>query len=302
VSTEKFEHKSYDSHKSQFYAYSTDGAQADYAKSWLNGETADAWRHQRIYQSVEPLIEKDRNSSWLTVGDGRYGLDAQFLASKGCNVTASDISDTLLKEAASQNLINSYSEENAESLSFKDEQFDYIFCKDAYHHFPRPIKALYEMLRVAKKGVILIEPSDHLLHGKVLDFFSYNIKKLHSKILGSVPDISRDYEVSGNYVYRVSKREFEKVAMGLNYPAIAFKGVNDYYHEKMLDELVVENGPYYRRAKLAIKLLDILSKLKLRDYRLITVVMFKDINCNVQLERLESAGFEVVHLSRNPYI
>ena len=214
---------------------------------------------------------------------------------------ATDISSTLLEVAAEQRLITSFSAENAEALSFGDQQFDYVLCKDAYHHFPRPMKALYEMLRVSSKGVVLIEPSDHEVHGRVLDFLQRQVGKIRARLSGRQYD-SGQYETSGNYVYRASKYELKKVALGLNYPAIAFKGINDYYHEDMLNERAGDNGPYLKRAKVVIALLDLLCKLKLRDYRLVVVVLIKHENCEEEIRRLEQAEFDVVSLSRNPYL
>ena len=37
-------------------------------------------------------------------------------------------------------------------LPFKDNFFDIVICKDSFHHFNKPKKALKEMLRVTKKG------------------------------------------------------------------------------------------------------------------------------------------------------
>lgn len=50
--------------------------------------------------------------------------------------------------------------ENAEKLSSPNETLDFVLCKESYHHFTRPMLALYEMLRVATKAVVLIEPNE----------------------------------------------------------------------------------------------------------------------------------------------
>lgn len=297
-----FEKQSYESHRAQFDKYTPEGSEAVLAESWLDARTVDAWRHERIYKSLDPILELDKDSSWLTVGDGRYGLDAQYLAKSGVEVTASDISGNLLERAFDLGLISKYEVENAEYLSFQDKQYDYVFCKDAYHHFPRPPKALYEMLRVASRGVVLIEPSDHDVHGKILDRCVSLVRKIRSILRGTPAETNKDYEESGNYVFRVSKREMEKIALGLNYPVIAFKGLNDYYEKNMAKELVQDNGPCFRRAKLAIRLLDILSKLRLRDYRLMAIIFLKELRSEDQIIKLRSHGFDVVRLSRNPYI
>ena len=297
-----FEEKNYESHKSQFDKYSLEGSEARRAQNWLDPETVDSWRHERIYASLNPLLDMGIGSTWLTVGDGRYGLDAQFLARKGLQAMASDISSTLLEEAAASGLISEYRVENAEQLSFRDNHFDCILCKDAYHHFPRPAKALYEMLRVARKAVVLIEPSDHEVHGKLLDKCMSTALKLRSLVLKVPLDTKRNYEECGNYVFRVSRREMEKIALGLDFPAIAFKGVNDYYEVAMMNELATRKGAGYWRARIAIGLLNVLSRLKLRDYRLLVVVFLKDSTQEDVLGKLESHGYEVVRLSRNPYL
>tara|TARA_R110001599_G_scaffold351822_1_gene584798 strand:- start:133991 stop:134905 length:915 start_codon:yes stop_codon:yes gene_type:complete len=302
LKSKKFENQSYDSHRSHFDDYAEGGAQAEFARSWLDADTVDAWRHQRIYRVVEPLINEKCSNSWLTVGDGRYGLDAQFLSSRECQVTASDISGLLLEEAYEQELLKDFSVENAEELSFSDEQFDFVFCKDAFHHFPRPIKALYELLRVSKRGVILIEPSDHVLQGKLLDRAYAAARKFVGGIAKKSATYSTDYEESGNYVYRISKREMEKIALGLNYPIIAFKGINDYFEEGMIREPLHIGGPLLRRAKVIIRIMDILSKLRLRDYRLISVVFLKDGDNTSLVSSLLDAGYEVKQLTRNPYL
>ncbi len=38
-----------------------------------------------------------------------------------------------------------------DNLEFPDETFDYILCKDSFHHFKNPVKTLQEMYRVLKK-------------------------------------------------------------------------------------------------------------------------------------------------------
>src|SRR5690606_3411078 len=111
------------------------------AKAWLRPDTVNAWRLERMYSCAIPLLEAYPDASWLTVGDGRYGLDAMYLRSRGAKALATDISGILLEEAKAQGLIDDYRVENAEHLSFASESFDFVFCKESYHHFPRPMCA-----------------------------------------------------------------------------------------------------------------------------------------------------------------
>ena len=176
--TQNFQEKSYERHSEHFKEYCTGGAKEKHAKTWFEKDTVDAWRHQRMYQILDPIL-KVKSSKWLTVGDGRYGKDAKYIIDNGCEALATDISDALLQEAKNIGYINEFKKENSESLSFDDSKFDYVFCKESYHHFPRPMLALYEMLRVASKGVILIEPNDRYINNSVSDIFFQNSENSH---------------------------------------------------------------------------------------------------------------------------
>jgi ubiquinone/menaquinone biosynthesis C-methylase UbiE len=60
------------------------------------------------------------------VGDGRYGTDANYLLEHGLEVHASDIQDDLLKIGNERKFIKDFSKQNAESLSFLDNKFDFV--------------------------------------------------------------------------------------------------------------------------------------------------------------------------------
>lgn len=129
-------------------------------ETWKRDTTVDAWRHNRMYRCLDPLLSRFPGSRWLTVGDGRYGTDAHYLETHGVQAIATDISDTMLRRAKEDGFIKEYSKENAEKPSFGDGTFDFALCKEAYHHCPRPMLAVYEMLRVARSGIVLIEPDE----------------------------------------------------------------------------------------------------------------------------------------------
>ncbi len=175
-------------------------------------DNADFWRQARLMEPLFKCMLYARHDSWLTVGDGAYGLEAVRMARRGyTNVLPTDICETLLKVSKERGHIADYRVENAERLSFGDNSFDYVLCKDSYHHFPRPMIALYEMLRVARKAVVLIEPQDK-----------------HSDYPVVPGPAVAGYETVGNYIYTVSRRELQKVALGLDLPAVAFKNIFDF--------------------------------------------------------------------------
>jgi ubiquinone/menaquinone biosynthesis C-methylase UbiE len=178
-----FKEKSYKSHQEHYFSYAPGENKDSHAKTWLRSDTLDYWRHHRMYQCLDPLIETDLNATWLTVGDGRYGTDANYLKQKGIDALATDIGSKLLEEAQKIGFIEKFKEENAENLSFDDDSFDYVFCKESYHHFPRPMLALHEMLRVSKKAVILIEPNDAYVPETLREYFFVKLKNILKIIL-----------------------------------------------------------------------------------------------------------------------
>lgn len=283
------------------YADCATGAKDEkFARSWLDSKTVDAWRHARMYQALDSLLGPEE-SNWLTIGDGRYGVDSMYLAERGAKVTASDIDDTLLKEAKELNLISSFSRENAESLSFADSSFDFVLCKESYHHFARPMIALYEMLRVSVKGVVLIEPNDQFIGYSVFkSIMLLLINKLLSFINKDIP--RHNFESTGNFIYTVSRREFEKVALGLNLRYIAFRGVNDSYVKGVEFEKMSQESKLFKIIKYKIFLRDLLVKFRILDSDLLTVVLFKQTPDAEVLARLKRDGFDVTVLPENPYV
>lgn len=309
----KFEQVSYRRHADEYGDYAKEGRHESIARSWLKTDTVDYWRHARMYACVDPLLKAYPASKWLTVGDGRYGRDAWYLSQHGANAVASDISDILLKEGRDAGLITDFSKENAEALSFPDNSFDFVFCKESYHHFPRPMVALYEMLRVARIGVILIEPNE----APVLNGLRFVMKRVLKRCLMAVglsprlrtSDTSlvaygNSYEVSGNYVYALSEREIEKAALGLNLPAVAFKGLNDWYEEGLEDEVCHPDSAALKKVKSEIRKADRKSRLGLSlgsHIQLVACIFKGNLSADAR-NGLGENGFRVVDLPRNPHI
>lgn len=291
-----FQDVSYQRHADQFAEELTDEKRIARSETWLKTDTADYWRHARMYEAAD-VLASEPEAKWLTIGDGRLGLDAIRLRERGVQeVMASDISDTLLKKSKEQGHIAKYAVENAESLSFSDDEFDYVFCKESYHHFPRPGLALYEMLRVAKKAVILIEPNDP---DRVL---LRRMKHLLKTVLKGNSHVDAGfYEESGNYIYSISRREMEKVALGLNLPFVATKGLNDHYIDGCEFEPAQWTSPMYRRIRIKCALKDVFAKTFLYDYNLLMVVLFKQAPSDTVISQFRRHRWDVVRLPRNPY-
>ncbi len=264
----------------------------DRCKLMLDHDTINRWRYERLYQSIDPVLKMYPGSKWLTVGDFYYGTDAEYIQSKGHYAMASDIDDHFLKIGKEIGYIQNYSKENVESLSFDDNTFDFTLCKETFHHLPRPYLGLYEMLRVSKIGVFMIEPYDREIAASYAERFG---NWLLRKIKG---DIHNQYEISGNYKYSISKREIEKIALGLNLPYIAFKYSNDYYKDGLGLEYKKKDDKILKKIKHQILLRDILWKLRLFPPSFLISIIFK---IDIDAERLSDESYEIIKLPKNPY-
>lgn len=255
--------------------------------------SVDAWRHRRMLESVLPLVKACPDAKWLTVGDGKFGSDAFFLQTQGTDVTASSISTHTLEVAHSRGLIKRYAAENAECFSLPDNAVDFVLCKESFHHFPRPALAFYEMLRIVRRGVVLIEPADGPF--RPLAALKAFVKRLLR------PDVSDQFEPSGNFIYRVNIRETSKQLTALGYRHLAWKGINDFWYPPFAaaDFGKMSVGALGTRLGIAVK--DLLVRLKLLDYGLVALICFKEQPATSLLADLRRNKFAVVNLPQNPY-
>jgi ubiquinone/menaquinone biosynthesis C-methylase UbiE len=297
-----FQLSSYESHKQVKH-------ESDLVQQWKFDKTVDYLRHERMYTQLTPILLSYPGAFWLTVGDGRFGTDAHYLTQMKANAIASDINDTYLKQAKEEGFISAYAIENAEQLSYDDNHFDFVLCKESYHHFPRPMIAFYEMLRVCKKGIILIEPNDQsvldLYHSGLNSaayWFFFALKQKIKKLLGKKSaTFSERYESVGNYVYTISRREFEKAALGLNLDAIAVKGLNDFYYEGMEYEDIDEHGPLLRKLKSEIVRLDKISSRRSETFGILITIIFKTAPTQTCINKLKKYKFDFKFLEKNPH-
>jgi len=258
-------------------------------------------RHERMILPILPILQHYQNTKWLTVGDGRFGGDSLILnkLENSLNVLPSDISPYLLEYSKNQGKLKNFAIENAEQLSFEDNSFDFGFCKEAYHHFPRPYLALYEMLRVARKGIILIEPNGQKnWAGRLLRAWKRRRNRL-SGIPSSHSD-SHLYETVGNYVYTITEREMEKLALGLNFPMVAFYYLNDFYESAFVKANLSSKS--FQRFQQKIRMEDFLCRLGIKSHGLVIAVIFKQTPDNELITKLQKAKFKVFQLPRNPYL
>lgn len=272
-------------------------------KNWFDSGTVDVWRHLRMFNLIDPLLAESKGASWLALGDGTYGTASIYINRKGGQALPVDIHVSLLEVAKQNGMIANFAKENAEALSFEDNAFDFSFCKEAYHHFPRPFIALYEMLQVSRKAVVLCEPADWLSSPpprRILQLLKNRLKKLLNKNVPH-PDTG-NFEDIGNYVYSISEREMQKVALGSNLPTVAFKRFHDVYIEGVEFEKADQNSGLLKKIKRDMAKNDLLCRLGLSTESHMTAIIFKEKPSCTLRKKLSVSGFEVIDLPENPYI
>ena len=95
------------------------------------------------------------------------------------------------------------------NLKFENQSFEYVITNATLHHVDQPHKAITEMYRVAKKGVLIIESNDSLTmqiacklkFAEEFEVSSIDLKNNSGGLLDTgIP----------NYVYRWNEREIIK--------------------------------------------------------------------------------------------
>lgn len=295
----------YDKHDKQYEEYLVDNEKSKIAKAWLNQESLDYWRHQRMLNLIKPFIKKDEK--WLTIGDGRYGSEGAWLKRNGIDCHSSDMHTNLLEVAYMEGFIDAYSKQNAENLNFQPNSFDYVLIKETLHHLPRPWLAIYEAFRVCRKGVIIIEPNDTYPYSNILKICLIKFKNL-LKILLRKRLFQDEYgfEEVGNFVYTINSRELEKFLLGMHKTFIASTNVNDHHFKNI--EHIPEKGRTIKEKIICLKLKsiiffkDILCKFGMFNYSIGEVILFKNKPSKKLISNLKKTNWMYKELPINPYL
>ena len=270
--------------------------------SWLRETTLDSYAHDRQRKVFIKILKFYRNPSLLTLGDGRYGNDAKYFIKNGIRTHASDIADKLLKIANENGFINEYSCQNAEDLTFKKEEFDFILIKEALHHCPRPQVAISEMLRCAKIGIFISEPRDLFIDST---WFSKIILFIY-KILKNKIYPKHVYETVGNYTFTFSQREIEKASLSLHFNNIAFKSINTSQVPGMefvdLNSTKSKDKRKIRLWKFKVRIFDLLTNLGLMKSLVISSIIFKNTPSKDLKNQMKNDGWVFPELPKNEYL
>lgn len=109
------------------------------------------------------------------------------------------------------------------------------------------------------------------------------------------------YEPVGNFVYKVSEREFEKLTAGLGLKVVAFKTINPNFWFKGA-EYITEDNTKFLFIKLKKKVIDGMVKLKIIPAQTLVSVIFKTPPEAATIDVLKKAGYRIVTIPDNPYL
>lgn len=151
------------------------------------------------------VCEVHCEDSVLVIGASQDDLD--LLEQAGFrDITVSNVSPQLLADSESHLTLN------AESIDLPDDSFDIVFAHAVLHHCRSPHKGLCEMLRVARKQVLFVEPND--------SFFMRLLTKAKLSFPYEIPAVVDNGFTSGgvgdtqipNFIYRWNSNEVCKTA------------------------------------------------------------------------------------------
>jgi SAM-dependent methyltransferase len=188
--------------------------------SLASGAARQPWRiepNRHLYQErgrfygrvLRNLIDRgvlDTSMSVLAVAAG--AIDRDIFRTLGF----SDVTLTNIDCAGSSVRYEPYRSacQDAESLTFPDKSFDWAVVSAGLHHCGSPHRALLELYRVARRGVLAIESRDSALMRLAI-----RIRLIDAYELASVA--ANDFCAGGlrdtaipNFVYRWTEREVEK--------------------------------------------------------------------------------------------
>lgn len=154
-------------------------------------------RDRRLHVATSLLsrhLSSRPDAESILVACGGVGGEGTFLANHGwADVTVSDFTPSALELCRSFDPRLKVLTLDAQDMALDDNSFDFVLVQDGLHHLAQPARGLTEMLRVARRGAVVIEP--------------------HYGLAGRI--LGREWEVEGdavNYVFRWNSQMVEQVA------------------------------------------------------------------------------------------
>jgi SAM-dependent methyltransferase len=138
---------------------------------WVNANQQAHWDKRTFYRDARdpaaeafsvPKIEWfceqlgiGDDASVLDVGAGT-GMFTYWWSQRASTVAGLELSENMIQRSAVPQLLQVG---DVYDIPFPDDSFDIVFEASLLHHLERPVDALREMRRVARKGVAICEPN-----------------------------------------------------------------------------------------------------------------------------------------------
>jgi SAM-dependent methyltransferase len=148
----------------------------------------------------------DKRASLLVVAGGEADRDA-LLELGFENVTISNIDESAEPAAFAP---YAWSYQDAEQLDYPDDTFDFGLVSAGLHHCASPHRALLELYRVSKHGLLAIESRDSLLMRLATRLGASDEYELTAVLAHGFESGGVRNSPIPNYVYRWTEREVEK--------------------------------------------------------------------------------------------
>jgi SAM-dependent methyltransferase len=157
-------------------------------------------------KNIDKWID-NKNASILVVGGG----DTDYTVFHSLNFSTVTISNLDDRFDSHKFAPYNWSFQKAEQLSYESESFDFVVVHAALHHCESPHRALLEMYRVARSGIIAFESRDSLLM-RLLGLLQVTPEYEHVAVYdeGGKAGGVNNTEIP-NYIYRWTEREVEKL-------------------------------------------------------------------------------------------
>lgn len=173
-------------------------------------------------------ICKDSNFLLISASQNEISI-LQKLGYSNFSITFHDDSEEKILNKNGFELNKNLFKSDMRNMHFENESFDYVITNATIHHVDLPHKAVTEMYRISKKGVLIIESNDSLtmrLASKLKlasEFETDSVDKKNKS--GGLMDTGVP-----NYVYRWTEREINKLLKSydpLNINFVEFNYAND---------------------------------------------------------------------------
>ena len=160
------------------------------------------------------------------------------------------------------------------------------------------------MLRVTRCAAIFVEPADNLVCDRATQRPLTFLRSCINRALTGRKS-RNDFESVGNYLYKLSVREFEKLAMGMGLAGMAVCGINDFHGISARDKdgsMLTRGGGRFAVLWILIRLQDLLSRMGMLQPVLYSFALFKTTPDEFLKQSLKRKGYRFLNLPDNPYL